>query len=73
MPSKSRPPKPYNPSSTIVRPRHLPDAVGISSLTAKRLRQQEPPDFPEPIRLSAGAVGWTRESLDAWIASRGER
>lgn len=29
-------------------------------------------DFPQPVRLSARAIGWIESELDAWIARRAE-
>lgn len=58
----------YDPTASIVRPRHLRHAVGLSPTTAWRLRQRG--QFPEPIRLTARACGWRRADLVAWLDSR---
>jgi prophage regulatory protein len=62
---------PFDPSASVVRPKHLQEAVGVSTTTAWRLRQLG--QFPDPIRLSARSVGWRRTDLDQWLVSRGER
>ena len=59
---------PYDPAADIVRPRHLPQAVGLSEITIRRWRQRG--EFPEPIRLGPQAIGWRRIDIDAWLASR---
>ncbi|HEY3328120.1 MAG TPA: AlpA family phage regulatory protein [Novimethylophilus sp.] len=49
----------------------IADAVqktGLSRSTIYRLLEAE--DFPEPIRLSKRAIGWTEEQLNGWISSR---
>lgn len=45
------------------------DLVGISRSTAWRL--QRAGDFPKPVQLSPGRVGWWESELTAWKASRG--
>lgn len=61
--------RPYDPAADIVRPRHIREATGLSATSIWRMRQRG--DFPEPIRLSEGAVGWLRADIVAWLASRG--
>ena len=58
----------YGPTSAIVRPRDLPRATGLSVVTIWRLRKQG--KFPEPIRLTDVAIGWQREVIAEWLASR---
>lgn len=45
------------------------DLVGISRSTAWRL--QRAGDFPKPVQLSPGRVGWWESELTAWKTSRG--
>jgi prophage regulatory protein len=59
---------PYNPESSIVAPRHLQDAVGLSAVTIWRLRRAG--RFPAPLVLSTGRIGWRRSDLELWLASR---
>lgn len=60
----------YDPLSDIVSPRHLQSAVGLSACTCWRLRRRG--QFPKPVRLSPGRVGWQRTALQAWLAERAE-
>lgn len=46
--------------------------VGLSKPTIWRMRRQG--DFPAPMQLSPGRIGWTRGAIDSWLESRsGER
>ncbi len=63
-----KPQRPYSPASDIIVPRHLPQAVGLSSTTVWRLRRAG--EFPRPIRLSVGRIGWRRADLEAWLSAR---
>ena len=58
----------YDERSTIVAPRHLYLAVGLSAVTVWRLRNRD--QFPPPIQLSPGRVGWRRSDLERWLAQR---
>jgi prophage regulatory protein len=42
--------------------------TGLSRATIDRMRKSG--EFPEPIKLSARRVAWTRASVSEWIASR---
>ena len=44
------------------------DRTGLSSVSIWRLRKKG--TFPEPIRLSPGAIGWLESDIDQWIADR---
>ena len=55
-------------TAEIIRPRNLPAVTGLSRTTIWRLEQSG--DFPKRIRLSAGAVGYRRPEIEAWLASR---
>jgi prophage regulatory protein len=68
IPDKPKLRKGYNPAADIVAPRHLPDAAGISTTTAWRLRKRGL--FPAPVRLSPGRVGWRKSDIDRWLAER---
>ena len=58
----------YDPLADIVRPRHLPQASGLSYTTAwRKLKKGQ---FPAPIRLSEGAIGWRRADINAWLQKR---
>jgi prophage regulatory protein len=52
----------------IIRPRDLPRETGLSRTTIWRMEKIG--DFPKRIRLSAGAVGYLRTSVEAWRANR---
>ena len=57
----------------VTRIRRLPDVVemlGVSATTIWRMRRRG--DFPEPVRVSPGCVGWLESDLEAWVAARAE-
>jgi prophage regulatory protein len=33
-------------------------------------RRRRAGDFPEPIQLTPGRIGWPEEEIDAWLAKR---
>ena len=33
-------------------------------------RRRRAGDFPEPIQLTPGRIGWPEEEIDAWLAER---
>lgn len=53
---------------TIIRRTKLPGILGISMATIDRLRKAG--DFPKPVRLGVQAIGFTKKSIDEWLASR---
>lgn len=55
-------------TQAILRRSHMRAATGLSLSTIDRMILRQ--EFPPPIRLSTQAVGWTSESIEAWIASR---
>lgn len=56
----------------VIRPRDLPLICGLSRTTCWRLSKDPTSGFPPKIRLSAGAVGFSRESIENWLKSREE-
>ena len=56
------------PDRQILRVADLEDMLNLSRTTIWRLRRAG--EFPQPIRLSANAVGWTAEVIDKWLAER---
>lgn len=52
----------------ICSPREVRLALGVSESTLYRLRRDG--EFPAPIRLSRTRIGWRREVVEAWLASR---
>ena len=56
------------PATAILRPVHVCDRLGVSRSTLIRLRRQA--DFPRPLQISAQAIGWRAEDIDAWIDAR---
>jgi prophage regulatory protein len=61
------------PSQTldVLSPRVVEARLGIDATTIWRMRRRN--EFPQPIRLSPGRVGYRRADIEAWIASRGKR
>jgi prophage regulatory protein len=56
-------------SETILRRPAVEKATGLSRSTIYR-RIAEDSDFPKPVRLGPGAVGWLSSEIAAWIESR---
>ena len=52
----------------IHRPKPLAKRLGVSTTTLWRLRARK--EFPEPIQISPGAVGWRESDVQAWLKSR---
>jgi len=57
--------------TAILSARDVAAFLGIGMSTLSRWRQD--PTFPAAIELGPRRVGWRREDLDAWIASRPRR
>lgn len=55
-------------NSIIVRPSDLPALLSLSRTTIWRLERNS--DFPQRLRLSAGAVGYRMVDIKAWLDSR---
>ena len=68
VPKRPKATPPYDSAADVVRPYHIRHATGISATTAWRYRQKG--QFPEPLRLTDGTVGWRRADLNAWLDSR---
>lgn len=49
----------------IYRMKDLPAAIGLSR--AEIYRRLKSGDFPKPVALGPKAVGWTAESVRAWL------
>ena len=56
------------PERQILRVADLQDLLNLSRTTIWRLRQAG--EFPQPIRLSANAVGWHAHDIYEWLAKR---
>ena len=56
------------PERQILRVADLQARLGLSRTTIWRLRRAG--EFPQPIRLSANAVGWPVHVIDEWLATR---
>jgi prophage regulatory protein len=52
----------------IIRRREVIHRVGVSGTTLWRMTRAG--QFPLPVSLSPGSVGWHESEVDAWIASR---
>jgi predicted DNA-binding transcriptional regulator AlpA len=66
----------HSPETTALRERLLPwrqvrEMTGLSRTTAWRLQKRG--DFPAPLVISPGRVGWRERDLEAWTESRGPR
>jgi len=55
-------------NDSIVRPKNIKDAVGISYTTVWRMEKTG--QFPKRRKLTGGAVGWLQSELNAWLESR---
>jgi prophage regulatory protein len=56
-----------DPAVKVLRKPQLVEKLGISYSTIFRLYRRG--QFPEPVKLSEGAVGWVESDVDAWIAT----
>lgn len=54
--------------SRVLRVGEVCARTGLCRVTIHNLRHRK--DFPEPLRLSPGAVGWLEHEVEAWIAQR---
>jgi predicted DNA-binding transcriptional regulator AlpA len=55
----------------IASPRAVVEMTGLSRTTLWRLGRAG--EFPTPIRISAGRVGYLIEDVEAWIAEKKEQ
>ena len=53
---------------SIVRPTEMAQRLGVSRSTLWRMRRRA--EFPEPLRISAGAVGWREATIREWFDHR---
>ena len=65
---KKRTPTPLSPTSEIVRPKQLPEVVGFSAATARRLELAG--KFPRRRRIGLQGVGWLRQELIEFRANQ---
>jgi len=54
----------------IMSRRQVYEALGISDVTLWRLVKNR--QFPKPIKISPRRIGWTQETVQAWLAERTE-
>jgi prophage regulatory protein len=52
----------------ILSPREVEVATTLNNSTIWRLRRRG--DFPEPVRLSPGRVGYRRHEIEQWLSDR---
>jgi prophage regulatory protein len=52
----------------ILSPKDTYKLTSLSGATIWRLRRQG--QFPEPIRLSPGRMGWRRADIEQWLSER---
>jgi predicted DNA-binding transcriptional regulator AlpA len=57
-----------NPSSEVLSPAAVHIMLGLSLSTMLRLRRQG--QFPAPLKLSPGRVGFLRVDIESWLRSR---
>lgn len=60
---------PGGPEDRLLSWPRVREITGLSRTTAWRM--QNAGDFPKPVRISPGRVGWWVSELDAWKAARG--
>lgn len=56
----------------VIRPRDLPLVTGLSRTQCWRLSKDPSSGFPPKIRLSSGAVGFSRQGILEWLKSKEE-
>jgi prophage regulatory protein len=56
-------------SLDVLSPRVVEARLGIDQTTIWRMRRRH--EFPEPIQLSPGRVGYRRADIEAWLTARG--
>lgn len=54
-----------------LRPSEVARRTGLSIPTIWRMRRRG--EFPQPFRLSRGAVAWLETDIDTWITERAAR
>ncbi|MBV2146753.1 AlpA family phage regulatory protein [Sphingobium sp. AS12] len=54
--------------SRILKVAEVCARTGLCRVTIHNLRHKN--DFPEPIKLSAGRVGWFEHEVNDWLARR---
>lgn len=54
----------------ILRRKQVETRTGLSRSAIYALMSRN--EFPRPVRLTAKAVGWRSEAVDAWVQSRVE-
>lgn len=52
----------------VLRKAELAQSLGVSKLWLER--ESQAGRFPKPIQLSARAVGWLADDVDAWLAAK---
>lgn len=57
-----------NSALAILRRKQVETRTGLSRSAIYSLMLQS--QFPEPVKLTAKAVGWPEHVIEAWIASR---
>ena len=57
-----------SPTAEIIRPKQLPEVVGFTAATARRLELQG--CFPRRRRIGLQGVGWLRAELVEWRANQ---
>ncbi len=58
----------HSPQPIVHRRKAVVVMTSLSATTLWRLTQRG--EFPQPIRLSSGAVGWLDSEVRAWLAER---
>lgn len=53
----------------ILRDKQVADKIGGSRATVWRKAKTEP-DFPKPLKISAGITGWLESEVEAYLEQR---
>ena len=56
------------PKTLIHRKKGVVELTGLSATTLWRMTRRG--EFPKPIRLTSGAVGWLDSDISTWLAER---
>ena len=59
---------PRSPAEAMLRVPDVLDRIGVSRRTLCRWRADG--TFPQALQLGANSIGWPRQVIDEWLASR---
>jgi prophage regulatory protein len=61
---------PQSLSLDVLSPRAVEARLGLDATTMSRMRKRG--EFPQPIRLSPGRVGYRRSDVEQWLLTRAQ-